>query len=226
MPKRDLRIKNWDKWQSYRKDRGTPPWIKVHRSLMRNPEWVCLSDSERGQLVSIWMLAADNDGELISDPALIQKLCFLSSKPNINKFIELSFMETIGCHDDANMTPTRRQGDAPDKNREETEEIREEADTGAGVKPPTNREMAREILVFLNEKAGKSFKPVDTNLDFIIERLKEGYEPREFRQVIAKKVREWKGDEKMSKFLRPETLFNKTKFASYTGELVVEVAHG
>ena len=53
---------NWDKWQTYRKDRGQPPWIKIHRRLMRNPEWVSLTDAERGQLVSMWLLAADHDG--------------------------------------------------------------------------------------------------------------------------------------------------------------------
>ncbi|KKL61244.1 hypothetical protein LCGC14_2197270, partial [marine sediment metagenome] len=57
-----LRIRNWDKWQSYRRDRGQPPWIKVHRSLMRDMNWVSLSDAQRGQLVAIWMLAADQDG--------------------------------------------------------------------------------------------------------------------------------------------------------------------
>ena len=43
--------------------------------------------------------------------------------------------------------------------------------------------------------------------------------------VIAKKVREWGADPKMSTYLRPATLFNATKFAQYQGELVVPVEH-
>ena len=76
-----------------------------------------------------------------------------------------------------------------------------------------------EILNFLNDKAGKAFKPVEANIKFIRARLAEGYEIKAFRQVVAKKCREWKGTDQ-EKYLRPETLFNQTKFASYTGGLV------
>ena len=89
----NLRIRNWDRWQSYRKDRGQPPWIKIHRCVMRNPDWVSLSDAERGQLVSIWLLAADNNGCIPESPELIQKLCFMESPPNIDKFKSMSFIE-------------------------------------------------------------------------------------------------------------------------------------
>lgn len=118
-----LKIKNWDRWQSYRKDRGQPPWIKIHRCVMRNPEWVSLSDAERGQLVSIWLLAADHDGVIPASPDVISKLCFMDGSPNLNKFIELDFIESNGCRIDATMTSPRRQDDQPDKrrDREETE---------------------------------------------------------------------------------------------------------
>ena len=114
-----LKIRNWDKWQSYRSDRGQPPWIKIHRCVMRNCEWVSMTDAERGQLVAMWLLAADRDGVMPASPSIIQKLCFLSSVPNINKFIELGFIEgTVTSprrQDDANMTHQTR----VDKTREE-----------------------------------------------------------------------------------------------------------
>ena len=68
-----LKIKNWDKWQTYRKDRGQPPWIKIHRSLMRNIEWISLTDAERGQLVAIWLLAADHNGVIPASEEVIKK---------------------------------------------------------------------------------------------------------------------------------------------------------
>jgi len=77
---------------------------------------------------------------------------------------------------------------------------------------------AEEILVFLNNKTGSRYRPVVANLDLIAARLKEGATPDECRQVIAKKAREWKGSE-MEGYLRPATLFNRTKFAQYQGEL-------
>lgn len=109
-----FKIRHWSKWQSYRSDRSQPPWIKLHRCVMRCPEWVVLSDAERGQLVSIWMLAADRDGEIPADPVVVQRLCHMSSKPNIEMFIEQGFIERdanvtpTGCHDGANVTQQTR----------------------------------------------------------------------------------------------------------------------
>ena len=110
----DFKVRNWDKWQSYRSDRGQPPWIKVHRCVMRNPEWVSLTDAERGQLVAIWLLAADRNGVIPASPELIQKLCYMDGVPDLCKFNDLGFIETNGCLCDANTTPTRRQHDQPE----------------------------------------------------------------------------------------------------------------
>lgn len=92
----------------------------------------------------------------------------------------------------------------------------------------TLQSQALEILQFLNEKTGRVYRPVDTNLKLIMARLKSGVTVMDCRQVIAKKTREWRGNPKMSEFLRPATLFNATKFEQYLGELVLPaegVAH-
>jgi len=80
---------------------------------------------------------------------------------------------------------------------------------------------ALEILQFLNEKTGRGYRASDINLNLIIARLKSGFSVMDCRQVIAKKNREWKSDQKMSEYLRPATLFNPTKFEQYVGELVI-----
>lgn len=112
-----IKVRNWEKWQTYRKDRGQPPWIKIHRCVMRNPDWVSLADAERGQLVAIWLLAADHDGAIPASPEIIKKLCFLSTPPDLNKFTDLGFLENGWRQPDANVAPNGRQHDAPDKNR-------------------------------------------------------------------------------------------------------------
>lgn len=81
------------------------------------------------------------------------------------------------------------------------------------------REEAKEIINFLNRKAGKNFQHVDGNLNFVIDRLKEGASMSDCKMVIAARCRKWNDDLKMREYLRPPTLFNKTKFASYIGEL-------
>jgi hypothetical protein len=119
-----LKIRNWDKWQTYRSDRGQPPWIKIHRCVMRDPEWVSLSDAEKGQLVSLWLLAADNKGSIPADEKLIQKLCFLTTPLKLNKFIELNFI----YRNDADLTPEGRQDDQPKAETETETEAKAEAE--------------------------------------------------------------------------------------------------
>jgi len=113
-----LQIVEWNKWQTFRTDRATPPWIKVHRNLLTNPEWASLSDSEKGQLVSIWLIAADKDGRVSADARLLQKVALLDKAPNINRFKELQFLAPIGCQDDVKAP----QDDAPEKEKEKEKE--------------------------------------------------------------------------------------------------------
>lgn len=121
-----LRIRNWGKWQSYRSDRGQPPWIKLHKCVMRNSEWVGMTDAQRGRLVAIWLLAADHDGVIPASKDVIRKLCFMDDEPDIELFIELGFIEngdnvtSDWRQDDAN-TPTamvRRQTDRQIEDRQ------------------------------------------------------------------------------------------------------------
>ena len=69
---------------------------------MRDPNWVALTDAQKGQLVCIWMLAADNNGKVPSSPALIKRLCCLEHEPDLTILMSLGFL-------DAKMTPRRRQ---------------------------------------------------------------------------------------------------------------------
>lgn len=70
------------------------------------------------------------------------------------------------------------------------------------------------ILNYFNLISGKGFKPIESNLKLIKGRLNE-YSADELKAMIDFKVNEWKNDKNMSKYLRPETLFNATKCASY-----------
>lgn len=137
-----MKITNWEKWQTFRKDRSTPPWIKIYRNLLSNIEWVSLTDSEKGQLVSIWILAADKNGEIPEDPVMIQRMSMLDKKPNLNKFIDLGFM-TTSCQPDGNheinSTP---QHDAPEESRDRVEKSRVEKKR---FTPPTLEEIKKHI---------------------------------------------------------------------------------
>ena len=70
-------------------------------------------------------------------------------------------------------------------------------------------------MAYLNEKSGKAFKPTSKSTQALINaRLGEGYTVDDFKHVIDKKVAEWKGNDRMEPYLRPETLFG-CKFKNY-----------
>lgn len=91
-------------------------------------------------------------------------------------------------------------------------------ETTASNRRASLRRDAVEVLKFLNEKTGKSFREVDGNLLLIMARLASGATVQDCRGVVARQARAWKDDEKMMRYLRPETLFNRTKFESYLGQ--------
>lgn len=76
---------------------------------------------------------------------------------------------------------------------------------------------AAEILDFLNAQTGSRFKHLPVNLDLIKARIKEGHSVSEIKAVIASKVLQWKNNDDMRQYLRPETLFRAKKFAQYVG---------
>lgn len=72
-----------------------------------------------------------------------------------------------------------------------------------------------EIIEYLNIKTGSKFKATTKPyVQAIRSRLKEGYTVNDFKTVIDKKCREWKGT-KLEKYLTPKTLFAPSHFDTY-----------
>lgn len=212
-----LRVSNWDKWQTYRSDRGKPPWIKVHKELQQNWEWVDLPDHQRGQLVAIWLLASSREGVIPASPRKVQKLCNMSELPDLQALVSLGFLEgdVIEASDGS-------QDDVPDKIREvKLSKVKLSKETPLSGKP--NESI---VISYLNEKTGSNYQPVESNLKLIRARFKEGRTPDELCDVIDRQVLLWKDDLKMQKYLRPATLFNAEKFNSYFGQLGQEIDRG
>ena len=78
---------------------------------------------------------------------------------------------------------------------------------------------ALEILEFLNHLTGKKYKPVPATMTMIRARLKE-FSLQELKTMVVRKNREWRSDDKLSKYIRPATLFNATRCNNYVGECV------
>lgn len=85
------------------------------------------------------------------------------------------------------------------------------------VKPKSNDDMIVEIIDYLNECTGKSYKPTSkVAIVNINARLKEGYTKDDFIKVITIKSTKWLGT-KFEDYLTPNTLFGN-KFESYLNE--------
>ena len=85
------------------------------------------------------------------------------------------------------------------------------------VKPITNDDLIVEIIDFLNECTGKSYKATSKVATININaRLKEGYTKDDFIKVISVKATKWLNT-KFEDYLTPNTLFGN-KFESYLNE--------
>ena len=74
----------------------------------------------------------------------------------------------------------------------------------------------KEIIEYLNQKAGKKYKPESKSSQKLIRaRMDEGFTLDDFKVVIDNKTAQWKDDPKMCDYLQPSTLFAVNHFEDY-----------
>lgn len=82
------------------------------------------------------------------------------------------------------------------------------------------------VIDYLNQKTGRKFRDTAETRSFISNRLAEnGVTGEGVRQMIDRQCALWKNDDRMREFLRPETLFNATKFNAYYAAKDLPVTH-
>lgn len=81
----------------------------------------------------------------------------------------------------------------------------------------TVKDSIKEIIDYFNEITGKHYTYTGKEtVEHIRARLRDGFTVDDFKTVIYKKTREWKGT-RFEKFIRPQTLFS-TNFESYLNQ--------
>ena len=126
-----MRIKNWHKFQHF-KDRR-PPWIKLYRELLDDPEWFELSPRNCKILVMLWLLASE-DKELLGKLPDIKTISFrlrLSESDIISSFSELNHWVDM---DNIKTISRRYQDDAPETETETDLQPREEVNLYRGIR--------------------------------------------------------------------------------------------
>ena len=146
-----FKIKNWEKFQHF-KDR-TPPWIKLYRNLLDDPDWHELDPAASKILVMLWLVASEShqsDGVLPHTKKLAfrlriseKNLCNVLSQLS-NWLIQLDNSTITDCY----------QTDAPERAREETE-TETETDIRASAKQESQLEHFETFWVSYPRKKNK-----------------------------------------------------------------------
>lgn len=117
-------IKNWSQFQHYKSGRGAPPWIKLYRDLLNDPEWFDLPPDAAKFLVSCWILAAETDGVLPASKTIAFRLR-LDSK-QVDKFLTICNHWII--QSDSTLLAKRYQVAIPETETETETDIEKETD--------------------------------------------------------------------------------------------------
>ncbi len=88
-----FRIKNFEKFQHY-KDRH-PPWIKLYRDLWRDPAFFELTEGQRYQLISLFVLASQNDNLLKIDQKWLRHELAMTRPIELNSLVASGFIEIV-----------------------------------------------------------------------------------------------------------------------------------
>ena len=114
-----LKIKNWKRHQHF-KDRR-PPWVKLHKEILDDPDWHDLDGDSAKLLISLWLIASEDpdlEGALPDSKRLAFRVRITEKQLN-QTLIKLSDWL---IHDDIDVISGRYQVDAPEtKTETETE---------------------------------------------------------------------------------------------------------
>ena len=208
-----IRLTNWEELQHY-KDR-TPPWIKLHNSILENYQFECLHDASKAHLFAIMLLASRTNNQIPADPEWIKRKICANTDIDLKALVDSGFIEIYqevnGCKQDASMMLQSPEQNAIENRGEEKreEEKREEKD------PLSGNPDAITVLTYLNEVCGTKYKQsTRSHIENINGRLSEGHTVDDCKRVIDYKHREWAHKPDQAQYLRPSTLFGN-KFQGY-----------
>lgn len=101
------RIKNWDRFQHYHKEHRSPPWIKLHRTILDDVDLAEIPASTCYYLILMWLLGSESEGII---PADFRTLRFRLRRQQLGEkdiqvLVEYGFIEPC-YHDGTNLVPT------------------------------------------------------------------------------------------------------------------------
>jgi hypothetical protein len=176
-----MKIKQWEKFQHF-KDRR-PPWIKLYKDLLDDPDWHELDSQSAKILVMLWLVASEDESMTGQLPCL-RKLAFRFriSESDLN----LNIQRLTHWLDDVDITTIspRYQFDIPETETEKKRD-REEPTRKKKIDKPS------EALTILKAEYPKrnGSQPWKAAAEAINARLKEGTSMDELRNATKQYAR-------------------------------------
>ena len=90
---RYFRIKNFDRFQHYKSSTSVPAWIKLHASLLIDPEFLKLPDSSKGHLMLIWVIGSQLRNRILFDSKYVAQVIGASTKVDLEGLVDAGFLE-------------------------------------------------------------------------------------------------------------------------------------
>ena len=215
-------------------------YIKLHRKIM---EWEWYDDPTVMRTFLHLLLKANHKektwrGVEIKPGELITSYAHLSQETGLTKQQIRTALDKLESTQEITRTATNKYTTVNVLNwrlyQEEETESNTQSNTQATSKQQTNNKQItttnndknvkndkntyKDIVEFLNQTAKTNYKHTSKKTQTLIRaRKNEGFTLDDFKTVIQNKTKDWKDNEKMSRYIRPETLFGP-KFESYLNE--------
>lgn len=162
-----LRVKNLEKFQHY--GNRTPPWIKLHRSILTDYHFRRLSDDAKAHLMLLWVVASGCENAMHDDPDWLQGVIGARTPLDIDALVSAGFIERYDADERkrhaSKPLARRKQSARLEKRREEERREREEkeksaaAPAGGGWVAEAVRRWAEFIGVVPHGRMGRELAP-------------------------------------------------------------------
>lgn len=193
-----IRIRNWEKFQHY-KDRS-PPWIKLHRSILRDYEFSRLSDASKLLAFCLMPIAAEQNNRIPCDVEWLKRETGIKGKIQLEPLQAIGFIDVE--HNASDSLLGRKQDAMPEtekrRDREETEKRRGD---GASRRCPPDWSPNRELILQMAEECPN----VDQDFELAQIRDTEFPKPRKdwnavYRKWMRKEQKKAQQDGKPNRF--------------------------
>lgn len=134
---KSFHVKNFERFQHY-KDRA-PPWIKLYNELLDDYEFGLLPDASKMHLIAIWLLASRSENKIPLDEKWVARRINASEVVNLQLLAERGFIIIDQELQEAEQVASKSLAECLPREREETEESREETDSRSKPTEPASR---------------------------------------------------------------------------------------